>query len=59
MLYIKEANFEDLDKEYSYIRDLSSDENGFTNPYFGISRGEFKNKILKKIINNSKGIDLP
>ncbi|MGO3751636.1 MAG: GNAT family N-acetyltransferase [Peptoniphilaceae bacterium] len=59
MLYIKEANFEDLDKEYLYIRDLSSDENGFTNPYFGISRGEFKNKILKKIINNSKGIDLP
>ena len=28
MLYLKEANFEDAEKEYEYIRDLPEDENG-------------------------------
>ncbi|MBR3841087.1 MAG: GNAT family N-acetyltransferase [Erysipelotrichales bacterium] len=59
MLYLKEANYEDIEKEYEYIRDLPKDENGFTNPDFQISRKDFEEKALLSYINQSKGIDLP
>lgn len=59
MLYLKEANFEDIEKEFEFIKDTPKDENGFTNPYFGVVREEFENNTLPRIINNSKGIDLP
>ncbi len=59
MLHLKEANFEDVEKEYDFIKNTPKDENGFTNPYFGITREEFENIKLPQIINYSKGIDLP
>lgn len=59
MLYLKEANYEDIEKEYEYIRDLPKDENGFTNPDFQISRKNFEEKALLSYINQSKGNDLP
>lgn len=58
MLYLKKANLEDIDKEYEAIISFPEDENGFKNQYFNISKEEFKEKVLPKIINNSKGIDL-
>lgn len=41
MLYLKEANFEDIEKEYEYITSLPENECGFTNPNFGVSREDF------------------
>ena len=32
MLYLKAANFQDIEKEYLFVRDMPVDENGFTNP---------------------------
>lgn len=58
MLYLKEANMEDIEKEYRYITELPTDENGFTNSNFGVSREEFEEKVLPGYINNAKGIDL-
>ena len=58
MLYLKKANLEDIDKEYEAIISFPEDENGFKNQYFNISKEEFKEKVLPKIINNAKGIDL-
>ena len=34
MLYLKPANFEDLDAEYEYVKEMPIDENGLTNEYF-------------------------
>lgn len=31
MLYLKEANIDDMQKEYEVIARIPSDENGFTN----------------------------
>ena len=31
MLYLKEINFDDIEKEYRFVRDIPFDENGFTN----------------------------
>jgi hypothetical protein len=33
MLYLKEANLEDLEKEYEFITNTPADENGFTNSH--------------------------
>ena len=59
MLYLKEASFEDIEKEFEFVKDIPKDENGFTNPYFGVTREDFENDILPRIINYSKGIGLP
>ena len=59
MLYLKPANFEDLNAEYEYVKEMPIDENGLTNEYFGISKEDFEKIALPKMINWSKGIDLP
>lgn len=59
MLYLKEANLEDMEKEYEYITNLPENENGFTNGYYGVSREEFETRVLPGFINASKGIGLP
>ena len=33
MLYLKEANIDDMQKEYEVITRIPFDENGFTNEY--------------------------
>lgn len=59
MIYLKEANMEDAKKEYKFIKDTPTDENGFENKYYGLSYEDFVNKALPEIIKFSKGIDLP
>ena len=59
MLYLKEANPENIEKEWLFIKDMPEDENGMTNPWHGISRQEFETKALPDMIRFSKGIDLP
>lgn len=59
MLFLREANLEDIEKEFELITITPEDENGFTNPNFGCSKEDFKNKILPNYIKVSKGIDLP
>lgn len=58
MLIIKSANFEDIDKEWLFQRDIPVDENGFLNDYHGISREDFDN-ALETMIAQSKGEKLP
>ena len=59
MLYLKQANWDDIEKEYEYITELPENENGFTNPNYRVSRKEFEATVLPRYINKSKGIDLP
>lgn len=58
MFYLKQANFEDIEKEWAFVREIPYDENGFENHISGIARQDF-DAALRKIINNSKGLDLP
>ncbi|SFQ50149.1 Predicted acetyltransferase [Lachnospiraceae bacterium XBB1006] len=58
MLYLKEANLEDIQKEYEFITQLPEDENGFTNKDYGCSFEEFRDRILPKYLENAKGINL-
>lgn len=45
MIYLKEANYDDVEKEYLFVKDIPIDENGFTNEWYGISRTEFEKKV--------------
>ncbi len=58
MLRLKEVNIEDFEEEYKAISTFPKDENGFVNDYYGVSKDEFKNVVIPKLINNSLGIDL-
>lgn len=59
MLYLKEANMEDVELEYDFITNTPENENGFTNSAFGWSRENFENVILPGYINCANGIGLP
>lgn len=59
MLYLKAANTEDWEKEWDYITNLPSDENGFTNDYYGVDKDTFLSKVLPELFDYEKGINLP
>ncbi|OPJ56634.1 GNAT family N-acetyltransferase [Clostridium oryzae] len=58
MIYLKEANVENAEKEYQFLKDTPASENGFENRYCDFSYEDFKNLALPEIIKFSKGIDL-
>ncbi len=59
MLYLKKANLEDREKEYEFFAGLPENENGFINPYAGVSQEEFFRVVLPDIIGYGEGIGLP
>ncbi len=59
MLYLKEINYEDIEKEYLFVRNMPIDENGLTNKWNGISREDFRNKAFTEMTAFSKGENLP
>ncbi len=58
MLYLKEINFDDIEKEYRFVREIPVDENGFTNQWHGCTREAF-DEVVRKRIAYSKGEELP
>nr|MCR5032118.1 GNAT family N-acetyltransferase [Lachnospiraceae bacterium] len=59
MLKLIEANLEDLEKEWEFVRDIPEDENGFTNPWHGVSREVFEQEALPGMLKDARGEDLP
>ena len=55
MLYLKPANFEDLQKEWAFVAVEPADENGFINDYHGVSFEDFKATVLPRMIDFSLG----
>ena len=58
MLYLKEANSVDIEKEFLFVRDMPADENGLTNPWHGISRAGFS-RALQTMLDFAAGRNLP
>ena len=59
MLFLKKINFEDIDEEYKAITKIPYNENGFGNEYWNVSKENFKNEIIPKLLKNSEGMELP
>lgn len=58
MLFLKAANTEDIEKEYLFVRNIPTNENGYINNYNSIERQDFDD-ALDCLIANSKGERLP
>ncbi len=58
MLQIRQANYEDIEKEWLFQRSIPADENGFLNDYTDISRKDF-DAVLETMKAQSKGEELP
>ena len=59
MLYLKKINFEDVEEEYKAIKSMPAQENGFENKYHDVTKEEFINEVIPKLLKNSEGLDLP
>ena len=59
MIHLKEANFEDIEKEYLFVKEMPYEENGFFNEWKDVSREDFAEKAIKQMIDYSKGVGLP
>lgn len=59
MLYLKEINFEDAQKEYEYISSVPEYEKSFENEFLSFARADFDSGVIQRMIDNSKGIGLP
>lgn len=59
MLYLKEANLEDAEQEYLFVKDIPENENGFTNEWAFAKQEDFNKKALSMMIAYSKGEQLP
>lgn len=59
MLYLKKAGTGDTEKEYLFVRDIPTDENGFTNCWNNIKRDDYEKTALKAMNDFSKGENLP
>lgn len=59
MIYLKEANVQDAEKEWLFVQAMPEDENGLTNPWNQVSWEDFLRKALPQMIAFSKGEGLP
>ena len=59
MIYLKEPNLQDLEKEWRFIASLPADENGFINDWADISLDEFEKEALPTMLAQSEGRSLP
>ena len=59
MLYLKEANLQDAKAEYTFVREIPADENGFTNKWHGCDWDTFMEKALPEMLDYARGKNLP
>ena len=59
MIFLKELNLQDAEKEYQYIVSVPADENGFINDFSNAPRENFETAILQPLICQGQGMDLP
>lgn len=57
MLYLKEANFVDREKEYLFPRDIPAEENSYINEWHGVGRDDFVPVALKSMLDSTRGPD--
>lgn len=58
MIHIREANFDDIEAEWKLVRLIPTDENGYINPWYLVSRSDFVG-ALYGMLEAAKGIGLP
>ena len=47
MLYLKAADFEDIEKEHAFVAEVPEDENGFINNYHDVSFDDLRQSLYR------------
>lgn len=56
---LRKINLQDVEAQWEYTTNLSEDENGLTNSYYGVSFDDYKDKVLPKQISHENPVDMP
>ena len=59
MLELRKMNYEDVVAQWKYVTALPADENGFTNPYEGVSFEEYRDKVLPELMMHEHPVNMP
>ena len=59
MLELRKMNYTDAVEQWKYITALPADENGFTNPYEGVSFEEYRTSVLPELMMHENPIHMP
>ncbi len=59
MLELRKMNYEDVVAQWKYVTALPADENGFTNPYEGISFEEYRDTVLPELMMHEHPVNMP
>ncbi|WP_130837052.1 GNAT family N-acetyltransferase [Lachnoclostridium sp. Marseille-P6806] len=58
-LELRKLNRRDAAPQWEYTTALPADENGLTNPYHGVSFGEYMEKTLPELISHEHPVNMP
>jgi predicted acetyltransferase len=59
MLELRKLNKADVASQWEYVAALPADENGFTNPYAGISFEDYREKVLPEQMMHETPTNMP
>ena len=56
---LRKINYNDAEAQWDFTANTPEDENGFTNPYSGVSYDEYVNDVLPKLISYEHPVGMP
>ncbi len=59
MVELRKINTKDAYAQWQYTAALPADENGLTNPYYGVSYDEYISKVLPELISYEHPVHMP
>lgn len=59
MLQLRKMNYEDAAAQWKYVTALPANENGFTNPYEGVSFEEYRDRVLPELMMHEHPVNMP
>ena len=59
MVRLRKMNYDDIVEQWKYITALPADENGFTNPYEGVSFEEYQTSVLPELMMHEHPVNMP
>lgn len=59
MLELRKMNDEDAVEQWKFVTALPADENGFTNPYEGVSFEEYRSTVLPEMMMHEHPVNMP
>ena len=59
MLELRKLNDRDTAAQWEFITALPADENGFTNPYAGVSLKDYRDRVLPELMMHETPVNMP